>query len=565
MLENNATNTRQWSRAEIAKKLDEYEKAAQDTPSQRQRAEQIAIPRSTLQHWLARKDRIDVDPEVVAFFESPAGVAFLHRLVLAAQFVMTLLGPCGIRLVCLFLELSGLDQFVAASYGSQQKVTVAMEEAVVTFGQAERERLAEGMPARQITVCQDETFHPDVCLVAIEPVSNFILLEEYADDRKGETWTQAMTEATAGLSVEIIQSTSDEGRGILHHVKEDLSAHHSPDLFHVQHELVKGTSITLANGKRQAEKSVEEAAEEVSRHREDKEAYFSRKRGPGRPPDFDKRIEQAQASEREARQVLETAVEYQEQVKQAIQEISMAYHPYDLETGAARSAEEVSSALTHHISEIEAVASEANLPQRCLKKINKAKRVVVDMVATIAFFFLTATAKVEALGLAPEVEQAVYDNLIPGIYLHLVAEKVETAQQRYELQQQADALLSPLRARDGPLGSLAKEDLVLIQQVAEECAQLFQRSSSCVEGRNGYLELRHRSLHRIRNRKLAALTTAHNYFVKRSDGTTAAERFFGSRPRDLFEWLLERVDLPGRPAQKRPQPKPKEYLAQAAA
>jgi hypothetical protein len=32
-----------------------------------------------------------------------------------------------------------------------------------------------------------------------------------------------------------------------------------------------------------------------------------------------------------------------------------------------------------------------------------------------------------------------------------------------------------------------------------------------VEGRNGQLALRHHSLHRLREQKLAALTTVHNY------------------------------------------------------
>jgi hypothetical protein len=101
----------------------------------------------------------------------------------------------------------------------------------------------------------------------------------------------------------------------------------------------------------------------------------------------------------------------------------------------------------------------------------------------------------------------------------------------------------------------------VIEGVAEECAQLFQRSSSCVEGRHGQLALRHHSLHRISNRKLAALTTVHNYFVTRSDGSTAAERFFNAKPRDLFEWVLERVDLPGRPAQKRAPPQRKKSVS----
>ena len=393
---------KRWTREEIAEKIVELERASQGTPSQRQLAEELGIPRTTLQHWLKRKDSIDADPEVVAFFESPVGVAFLHRLVLVAHFVMTLVGPCGIRLVCLFLELSGLDRFV-------------------------------------------------------------------------------------------------------------------------------------------------------------------RKRGPGRPPRFDKRIAQAQERERAAQQALETAAEQQERVKRAIQGISAVYHPYDLESGAPRSAEALSTALEQHFTEMEEVATETHLSERCLKKIRKAKRVVVEMVATIAFFFLTVRAKVEALSLPPAVEQAVYDNLIPAIYLHLVSEKTQDAEQRHALQRRATELLAPLLARDGPLCGLGREEKLLIENVAQECAQLFQRSSSCVEGRNGHLALRHHSLHRISDRKLAALTTVHNYFVKRSDSTTAAERFFSAKPRDLFDWVLERVDLPGRPAQKRSQSQRKKYLAQTAA
>ena len=556
---------KRWSRDETAAKMEAFAQEYKDYPSQRHWAEELEIPRTTLQHWLERKANIDADPDVVAFFESPAGVAFLHRLVLAAHLVTTLVGPGGIRLVCLLLELSGLDRFVAASYGAQQKVSGALEEAVVEFGQEERDRLAESMEPQQITVCEDETFHPETCLVAIEPASNFILVERYAESRKAKEWTQAMAEATTGLPVEIVQSTSDEGRGLLHHVQEDLGAHHSPDVFHVQQELVKATSGALAGRQRQAAKAVAETAgpggavptkpERTGPEGSDAEDL------PGR----ELPREPVSEPEREAQQALKTAVLQQEQVQQSIRGISAAYHPYALETGTAQSAEEVAATLEQHFTEVEQVAEEVPLTERCRQKIAKAKRVAIEMVATIAFFFLTVRAKVEALSLAPEVEQAVYENLIPGIYLHLVSEKASEAEARHELQNRSEELLAPLRARDGPLAHLEPEEQAVIERVAEECAQLFQRSSSCVEGRNGQLALRHHSWHRIRDRKLAALTTVHNYFVQRSDGSTAAERFFKAKPRDLFEWVLERVDLPGRPAQKRAPPQGKKYWVQAAA
>jgi len=434
-----------------------------------------------------------------------------------------------------------------------------MEKSVVEFGEEERARLAEDMPPRQITVCEDETFHPQICLVSIEPVSNFILLEEYADNRQAQSWTNATEEATAALRVEIVQSTSDEGKGLLCHVEEHLGAHHSPDVFHVQHELAKGVSGALASKVRKAERAACEVQGKVDRLQKALEE------GAGCSQQISEQLMQAQEQGESTRRALEIVLAQRERVQRAIQGIGTAYHPYDLETGAARSSEEVSISLDAHFTEIGTVAEEAQLSENALQRMAKAKRVVVQMVATIAFFWHTVEAKVEALDLAPQVEQAVYDHSIPGIYLHLVSKKMEDAKQRYALQNHSEKLLALLRTTDGPLRGLVPEELILIEAVAQECAQLFQRSSSCVEGRNGQLALHHHRLHRIGNRKLTALTTAHDYFVRRGDGTTAAERFFGAKPKDLFEWVLDHVDLPGRPAQKRAQLQETGYLVTGTA
>ncbi len=64
-----------------------------------------------------------------------------------------------------------------------------VQDAVAQQAQAQRKALARSMPLRELAVCEDETFYPDTCLVAIEPVSNFILLEQYAPDRTAANWT----------------------------------------------------------------------------------------------------------------------------------------------------------------------------------------------------------------------------------------------------------------------------------------------------------------------------------------------------------------------------------------
>lgn len=84
---------------------------------------------------------------------------------------------------------------------------------------------------------------------------------------------------------------------------------------------------------------------------------------------------------------------------------------------------------------------------------------------------------------------------------------------------------------------------------ALECAHVFQRSSSCVEGRNGQLSLKFHAFRRMNKQTLTVLTVLHNFFIKRADGTTGAERFFEQKPHDLFTWLLDKVELP-RPREK---------------
>ena len=225
---------KQWSRVEQAEKFLTFSELAKAGESERSRAKRTGVPHTTVQHWRGQRAANEAPAVVVAFFESPEGTEMLHQLLMGAHFVITLLGSGGIRLVCQFLELSGLSAFVASSYGVQQRINAALEEAVVEHDRIQREQLAQDMPTKTITVCEDETFHPDICLVGLEAVSNFILLEQYADNRSAQTWTSALQGALKGLPVDVIQATSNEAKGLRRHAQHDLDAHHAPDLFQAQ-------------------------------------------------------------------------------------------------------------------------------------------------------------------------------------------------------------------------------------------------------------------------------------------------------------------------------------------
>lgn len=170
----------QKNRQEIAGQMIDFEKAIQ-TMSQRQAAELQGTARTTLLYWQDRKNKIDLPKRVVDFFESPEGCDFLHRLVAAIVFIAGQLEPSGIRATSLIFKLGQLDYFVGSSYRSMQKLNSAMERDIISYEKEERKRLSKEMPLKEITTCQDETFHPEPCFVAIEPVSNFILVEEYSE------------------------------------------------------------------------------------------------------------------------------------------------------------------------------------------------------------------------------------------------------------------------------------------------------------------------------------------------------------------------------------------------
>jgi hypothetical protein len=108
----------------------------------------------------------------------------------------------------------------------------------------------------------------------------------------------------------------------------------------------------------------------------------------------------------------------------------------------------------------------------------------------------------------------------------------------------AERLRAPLLAAGGVLSALSPEAQARLQSEAKRLAAVFQRSSSHVEGRNGYLSLRS---HQLRGldlpRKRECFTTMHHFCLTRPDGTTAAERFFGQKPRSMFAAILDAVEL----------------------
>lgn len=537
-----------WNRLDAAQGVVDFELARQRAISQRELAQAADVPRSTLQGWVARKDRLTALSTRTAFFESPDGQAFLHELHVAAHLTIKQEGAGGIRVVKRLFERAGLAPYIGLSYGAQCAAAEALEKNILAYGAEQRELLAQ-MPHIFITLVEDETFFGKIiCLVAMDPVSGFIFVERYVSARDSDTWTAEVKAALEGLPITVIQAVSDQAKGLLKHAKEGLLAHHSPDLFHPLHDVYKAIGPTLSARLRQAEKAYEVAIAAAKAEQAEKQEYLAgvMDRGPGRPPNFAARIDMTASAEAVAKETLDAVLAVKASLSGAVNAVSDAYHPVDLATGKVQSVAEVAQRFEQSFAVLADIADDLDISERGQDLLAKARRMIEPMTETIRFFARSVIGLLKEANLSSDLISFLIKCLIPLVYLQMAEKKSKGA--RRQLIRATIAKLTVLsQAAGSPLIDASDDTRAMLFLLARHCAQLFQRSSSCVEGRNGLLSLQQHAGRRLPSGRLAVLQILHNFDIQRSDGTTAAQRLSGTKPPDLFAWLLKRQPMPPRP------------------
>jgi hypothetical protein len=538
-----------WTRLERADLFARERARKAQGVSPRQAATVLEVPRPTLQAWRAYQESREACPAVVAFLHRVPGLAFRHRLVLALPRVSTAVGACGMRLGGVCLRITGLDRFVGASYGVQPQVHGRGEEAIVAYRREERARLAHERPAKASTVAHEETCTGGLCLGGIAPVSHDSFLEQTAQARAHDTWPTLREHALAGLNWRVSHSTSEEAPGLLASGAHHLGAQHSPDLFPGQPALSQAVSAPMAAKQRAAAQAAPKAEETRKRGHErlDTPDTASAQRGPGRAPQAPPGLEPVGQQVAAARHAPQRRSAQRETVTQRLRAMGHAYHVGDLARGGRRNGTRSAEDIPRHLDTIRTVAAQALLSATCLDRLEKAERVGPKMPATIACVSGEVRQQVRQLDVAPPVSYARHAPLMPSWSLERVASTrtVPAGEPRRAL---AERLRPPLCAPGGTLRALPPAAPDRLKQEAAQLAAVLQRSSATVEGRHGDLSLSNHQLRGLDHpRKRAWLTAVHHFFLTRPDGTTAAERFFGQKPRSMLTAILASVDIPPAP------------------
>ena len=250
-----------------------------------------------------------------------------------------------------------------------------MEEQIVSAATELRDTLAQAMPHRLLSIAEDETWKDGMRLVGIDAVSNFILLEQTSDARSAAAWTQALEDGLKGLNVTVVQGTSDEAKGLLAHVERDLGAHHSTDLFHLQHEVSQAMSLALKRAEQQAETAQSEAKARW-------QGGMRRRAGLSSAPPWprDVRRRSPRASMRRCAPYVQASLAHEQahaqraEAKALIGAFSEVDHPYEIQQGQAQTPEQLQTRLGTLFARLEAIAEEADLSERLGAHLAKAKR-----------------------------------------------------------------------------------------------------------------------------------------------------------------------------------------------
>lgn len=538
--------------------------------SQRTLEKKYDISKSTLQHWIARKEELKgkVDPNTVEFLESSSGQAFLHTLILGAFLIFHENGNCGIPALSRFFELTKLSSFVGTSISALQKVEKSMDKQIINFGSEETNRLSEDMPHKLITGALDENFIMDsMTLILMDPVSGFILAEELAKKRDTETWHKVTQAAVRGLRVQILQLVGDEAGGLRKLATDRLQVIKGSDLFHIQQDITKGLTCHLARTIKQVKKTLEDLEKEKLKVLDQLAKKLKQAGGienlSKRGISAAKRILEIEKEEKACQKSIDTAQARYDEAKETRKAITDCYHPFNLETGEKQAPEKVKEVLEKSYTALEAIAKEVNSTEKQDQKLQKSKSLIDSMVSVLIFFFSYLSATMVSLEIDGSSAKALFEKIVSLEYLKLCLPKAKGKKNKEKIRKTIEKIEGELE--EDPLWiQINPATQTVWLRKALDCAQVFQRSSSCVEGRNGQLSLKFHAFRRVNSVKLKVLTILHNFFIRRADNTTAAERFFEQKQRDLFEWLLSNVSLPARPREKHTRGSGKSQKKQAA-
>jgi Family of unknown function (DUF6399)/IclR helix-turn-helix domain len=502
--------------------------------SVRRLAERTGLSKSSVHRHLQALNRRDRYSES-SFWETEAGRAWLIRLVVATLFVFGLKRGVGAETLSEFFGRLHLEAHVGCSPSALRGVMRTLERIILDTAAAwEQEGIAHG-EIRPIIGAVDETFLQRMMLVFMDLASGYLLMEEVAVDRTYDTWYGLINGRLKTFGIGVLYLVSDRAKALVKLAQTGLGCPSIPDLFHLSHDLAQGYSLSIFGRLRQAQQALAQARQRL-------EALQA-------SPPGSAQVQQAQASVEASEAVVARWQGVCTTYRQSLSNLSRIMHPWRLVDATRQTSQEVAHQLQGEIQGLETLLETNGLP---VKKdtLDKVRKPLAGVSALVDFWWQTVRQDLEQIAMTPRWTTWAEELLLPLLYWQEQLSRTRCPGQKAQIALVLQAVQEAFE-RHPCTRQLTSEGLAGWQSWAGEHARAFQRASSAVEGRNGYLSQMQHNHRGLPMRRYQVWTVLHNFDCRAADGTTPAARFFRRSFPDLFESVLSQIDELPMPRQRR--------------
>ena len=498
-------------------------------------ADRIGLSKSSVHRHLQAIDRRDRSPES-SLWETKAGRTWLIRLVVATLLVFGLKRGVGAETISEFFGRLHLEAHVGCSPSALRRVMHTLERLILeTTAAWEKEGIAHG-EIRPVIGAVDETFLQRMMLVFMDLATGYVLMEEVAADRSFATWYDRANERLMTFGTEVLSLVSDRAKALIKLAHTGLGCLSIPDVFHLSHDLAKGYSLAIFGRLRQAKRDLEQAKQRLG---------VLQKNAQG------DRVQVAQAQARVA--ACATSANHWQGVgsawRQRLSNVSRILHPWRLADSTRQTSKEVEEQLGAELEVIETLLETNGLPRK-KDTLDKVQKQLTGISALVDFWWQTVRQDLEQMAMTPRWTQWAEALLLPLMYWQEQLRRTRHPGQKAQIALVLQAV-EEMFERHPCTRQLKPELLAGWKAWAAEHAKAFQRASSAVEGRNGYLSQMQHNHRGLPMRRYQVWTALHNFDCRAVDGTTPASRFFRRSFPDLFESVLSQIDELPMPRQRR--------------
>jgi uncharacterized protein DUF6399/winged helix-turn-helix DNA-binding protein len=498
-------------------------------------ADRTGLSKSSVHRHLQAMDRRDRSPES-SLWETPAGRAWLVRLVVATLFVFGLKRGVGAETLSEFFGRLRLEAHVGCSPSALRTVMHLLERLLLETAAAwEKEGIAHG-EIRPVIGAVDETFLQRMMLVFMDLATGYVLMEEVAADRSYATWFDRANERLTTLGTEVLYMVSDRAKALIKLAHTGLRCPSIPDVFHLGHDLAKSYSLCIFGRLRQAKRDLEHAKQHLEKWQKEAQAN----------PD-----QVAQAQGRVT--ACSTSVHHWQEVgrawRQHLSKVSRLLHPWRLADSMRQTSQEVEEQLRAELKAMKTLLETNGLPMK-QNTLDKVQKQLAGISALVDVWWQTVRQDLTQLAMTPRWTHWAEDVLLPLMYWQEQLRRTRYPGQKAQIALVLQAVEEAFE-RHPCTRQLKPEVLAGWQAWAAEHARAFQRASSAVEGRNGYLSQMQHNHRGLPTRRYPVWTALHNFDCRATDGTTPASRFFRRSFPDLFESVLSQINELPRPRQRR--------------